>query len=104
MEKHPNPFRGEVGLQLGKACLRLRPTFTRLVAAEAEIGSLVCLLDRVSAGDVRLGEMAALFWHSLEAEDMKREELEEAILAAGVAACLTPCRQLLLAIFKGQGC
>lgn len=96
-----NPLRGEVALELGGRALRLRPSFARLVAAEAETGSLLVLLERVAAGDVRLGEMAALLWHCLDSDVMPRAEFEAAVLEAGVSACLAPYRALLLSIFKG---
>ena len=96
-----NPLRGEVALLLGGRTLRLRPTFSRVVAAEAETGSLLALLERVSAGDVRLGEVVALVWHCLEDGELERGALEVAVLEAGVSVCLAPYRALLLSIFKG---
>lgn len=94
-----NPVRGEVRLVLGSAAFRLRPTFSALVAAEAEVGSLFRLLERAGTGDVRLSEMGALFWHCLSERNCERAAFEEQVLAAGPAALLTPYRALLAAIF-----
>jgi Phage tail tube protein, GTA-gp10 len=60
-----NPARGEAVLVLENAALMLRPTFAALVAAEEEIGPLFALVERAAAGELRLGEMVALFWHCL---------------------------------------
>lgn len=61
----PNPLRGEASLLIDGAKRLLRPTFTALVAAEEELGPLFALVERVGAGQLRLAEMAALFWHCL---------------------------------------
>lgn len=80
----------------------LRPTFARLVAAEAEIGSLFALLDRAVGGDVRLAEMAALFWHCLDGEETDRAAFGEEMLSAGVAGLLPSYRALLSAAFAAE--
>jgi hypothetical protein len=77
----------------------LRPTFAALVAAEGEIGSLFQMLDRVANGEVRLAEMAALFWHCLsEPED--RGVFEAELLECGPANLLPALRGLLSAVFR----
>lgn len=86
---------------LGDAALRLRPSFSALVAAEAEVGSLFRLLDRAGAGDVKLSEMEALFWHCLSERSCERAAFEERVLSAGPLALLKPYRTLLAAIFGG---
>lgn len=96
-----NPVRGELSLALGDAALRLRPSFSALVAAEGEVGSLFRLLERAGAGDVKLSEMAALFWHCLCERPCERAEFEERVLATGPLALLLPYRTLLAAIFGG---
>ena len=58
-----NPVRGEASLRVGETDILLRPTFAALVAAEEEIGSLFALVERAAAGQLRLSEMVALFWH-----------------------------------------
>ena len=94
-----NPLRGEVGLPLGGRTLLLRPSFSALVAAEAEVGSLFRLLDRAAAGDVRLSDMGALFRHCAEVASEARSDFEAELLAAGPAGLLEPYRALLTAIF-----
>lgn len=94
-----NPLRGEVELSLGNRTLRLRPSFSALVAAEAEVGSLFRLLDRAASGDVRLTDMGALFWNCAQSQDAERSFFEGELLAAGPSTLLTPYRALLTAIF-----
>ncbi|MGL6043741.1 MAG: gene transfer agent family protein [Sandaracinobacteroides sp.] len=94
-----NSLRGEVILRLGSGDRLLRPTFAALVAAETEIGSLFRLLERVAAEDVRLTEMAALFWHCL-ADKGERVQFEEELVAAGPATLLPTYRALLVAVFR----
>ncbi|WP_242526289.1 gene transfer agent family protein [Novosphingobium sp. KA1] len=99
-----NGLRGEAMLAIGDASHRLRPTFTALVAAEEELGPLFALVERAGAGQLRLSEMAALFWHCLDAQGRPpREAVGEAVLAAGLAACAAPLRTLLGQILKGAG-
>jgi len=96
-----NGLRGEVALSILAGDYRLRPSFERLIAAEAETGSLIGLLDRASAGDIRLGEMSALLWHCLDAGRPDRTVFEQALLETGISAFLPAYRAVLLSIFKG---
>ncbi|KMS55356.1 hypothetical protein V474_20185 [Novosphingobium barchaimii LL02] len=97
-----NPLRGEASLAIAGTPRRLRPTFTALVAAEEELGPLFALVERAGAGELRLGEMAALFWHCLaDREALPREAVGEAVMAQGLAACAAPLRTLLAQILKG---
>ncbi|WP_067737917.1 gene transfer agent family protein [Novosphingobium naphthalenivorans] len=100
----PNPLRGEATLMIEGAAHILRPSFSALVAAEEELGPLFALVERAGAGELRLGEMAALFWHCLAApERVSRETVGAAVLAQGLAACAAPLRVLLSQILKGAG-
>jgi hypothetical protein len=98
-----NSLRGEAALRMsGRDCL-LRPSFAALVAAEEELGPLFALVERAGAGQLRLGELAALFWHCLaERDTVTREQVEEAVLACGLAACAAPLRTLLGQILQGR--
>jgi hypothetical protein len=58
-----NSVRGEASLRVGETDILLRPTFAALVPAEEEIGPLFALVERAAAGQLRLSEMVALFWH-----------------------------------------
>jgi hypothetical protein len=99
-----NPLRGEAMLVIGGVPHILRPSFSALVAAEEELGPLFALVERAGAGELRLGEMAALFWHCLAShERISREAVGEAVTAQGLAACAGPLRTLLSQILKGTG-
>ncbi|WP_159976666.1 MULTISPECIES: gene transfer agent family protein [unclassified Novosphingobium] len=98
----PNPLRGEASLPIAGTPRCLRPTFTALVAAEEELGPLFALVERAGAGELRLAEMAALFWHCLADRDaLTREAVGEAVVTQGLAACAAPLRTLLAQILKG---
>jgi hypothetical protein len=96
-----NEIRGEVALRLPGGVVVLRPSFGALVAAEAELGSLFALLERAGCGEVRLGEMAGLFWHCAVAPEMVRDRFEAELVALGPARLLGPYKALLGAIFGG---
>lgn len=97
-----NPFRGEATLVVAGQPRLLRPSFSALVAAEEELGPLFALVERAGAGQLRLGEMAALFWHCLaDRADLTREAVGEAVLAQGLAAASAPLRVLLGQILQG---
>jgi hypothetical protein len=89
-----------VALSVGGRERVLRPTFAALVAAEGEVGSLFALLERAAAGEVRLSEMGALFWHCLDRPDGEaRPAFEAELLEAGPARLLPRFRALLAAVF-----
>lgn len=99
-----NPFRGEAVLLIGGQPLVLRPTFGALVAAEQELGPLFGLVERASAGQLRLTEMVGLFWHCLrERSGLDRDDFAEAVAHEGLAACTPPLRALIVQILKGAG-
>lgn len=99
-----NPHRGETSLEVGGAERLLRPSFAALVAAEEELGPLFALVERAGAGELKLSEMAALFWHCLADRDgVSREDLGEAIARLGLAACVKPLRVLLGQVLQGGG-
>jgi len=98
-----NPYRGEAALIVAGSPRLLRPSFTALVAAEEELGPLFALVERAAAGQLRLGEMAALFWHCLADRDgLPREAVGEAVTSQGLAACAGPLRVLLAQILQGD--
>lgn len=82
----------------------LRPSFAALVAAEEEIGPLLALVERASAGQIRLAEIVALFWHCLkDPAGTDRDAFGAAVTEAGLAACTVPLRALIMQILKGSG-
>jgi hypothetical protein len=98
-----NPHRGEASLVVAGAPRLLRPSFTALVAAEEELGPLFALVERAAAGQLRLAEMAALFWHCLaEHQGLSRDAVGEAVASQGLAACAGPLRTLLAQILQGR--
>lgn len=101
-EAQANPHRGEASLVIGGLEHLLRPTFTALVAAEEELAPLFALVERAGAGQLRLGEMAGLFWHCLaDKGGLTREQLGQAVAELGLAACAKPLRVLLGQILQG---
>jgi len=99
-----NPHRGEATLEIGGQPCLLRPSFSALVAAEEELGALFALVERAGAGELRLAEMTALFWHCLASrEGLTRERVGEAVMRLGLAACAKPLRALLAQILQGSG-
>lgn len=99
-----NDYRGEAVLLIAGVRLLLRPSFGALVAAEAELGPLFALVERAAAGGLTLAEMAALFWHCIEArpEALTRERLGEALIAQGLARVTPALRVLLGQVLQGQ--
>ncbi|MGL4542147.1 MAG: gene transfer agent family protein [Polymorphobacter sp.] len=99
-----NPYRGEAAIDVAGHRLVLRPSFEALVAAEAELGPLFALVERAAAGDLRLAEMAALFWHCLVArpESLGRAQLGDALVEHGLATMTPVLRVLLGQILQGR--
>lgn len=97
-----NPERGEAVLVIEDIPRLLRPTFSALVAAEEDLGPLFALVERAGEGQLRLREMAALFWHCLADKDrIDRDAVGEAVLALGLARAANPLRVLLAQILQG---
>ena len=84
--------------------LTLRPTFSALVAAEEELGSLFALVERAASGGLKLGEMAGLFWHCLDErpDGLTRADFSEAVAAGGLAAATPALKVLLRQILQGR--
>ena len=99
-----NPVRGEAAILIAGRPRVLRPTFSALVAAEEELGSLFALVERAGEGRLRLEELAALFWHCLaDRGEVSRESVGDAIVAQGLAASSKPLKTLLYQILQGAG-
>jgi hypothetical protein len=98
-----NPLRGEAAIMVDGTPRLLRPSFTALVAAEDELGPLFALVERAGKGELRLAEMAALFWHCLApGTGLTRDQLGDAVLALGLAEAAKPLRILLGQILQGR--
>jgi hypothetical protein len=100
MTRPANAARGETQV----AAIVLRPSFAALVAAEEELGPLFALVERAAAGQLKLSEMVALFWHCrFEAPlELTREAFGEAVAADGLAAATPALKSLLGQILAGQ--
>lgn len=98
-----NAQRGEASIEVDGRKLLLRPSFSALVAAEEEFGPLFALVERAGAGELRLAEMAGLFWHCLsDRNGVSREQVSQSVIAAGLAASTKPLRTLLGQILQGS--
>jgi len=99
-----NILRGEAELLVRGERLKLRPSFAALVAAEEELGPLFGLVERASAGELRLAEMVALFWHCRcdWPGAVTREHVGEAVAAQGLASVTPALKAILQQILSGQ--
>jgi hypothetical protein len=99
-----NPVRGEALVRVAGLALVLRPSFAALVAAEEELGPLFRLVERAAAGELRLAELVALFWHCLRdrPEGLTRDAFAEGLAAAGLAAATPALRVLLRQVLQGR--
>lgn len=99
-----NPYRGEASIAVGGETLVLRPSFTALVAAEQELGSLFALVERASDGKLCLEEIAALFDHLSPGrpQGITRDRIGQAIVEQGLSGTTPILRQLLGQILQGQ--
>ncbi|HEY0625477.1 MAG TPA: gene transfer agent family protein [Allosphingosinicella sp.] len=99
-----NAVRGEAAIVVAGEALVLRPSFEALVAAEEELGPLFALVERAAEGGLRVGEMAALFWHCVrERPDWcTREKVGAAIAEAGLAKVTPALKLLLVQILQGR--
>ncbi|ODT91467.1 MAG: hypothetical protein ABS86_02515 [Sphingobium sp. SCN 64-10] len=99
----PNPARGESALHVDGLALVVRPSFTALVAAEQEIGSLLALAERAAEGRILLREIEALLWHCLadRPEGLARERLGAALLVLGLTGAVPVLRMILRQILSG---
>lgn len=98
-----NAVRGEASILIDDALQLLRPSFDALVRAEEELGPLFALVERAGEGQLRLAEIAALFWHCLaEPAGLTRAAVGEAVVAMGLAEAAKPLRVLLGEILRGK--
>jgi hypothetical protein len=99
-----NPHRGEASLVVAGETLVLRPSFSALVAAEQELGSLFALVERAADGGLKLEELAALFDHLSAGRPaaITRERIGEAIVALGLAKVTPVLRVVLGQILSGR--
>lgn len=99
-----NACRGEANFEVAGETLVLRPSFTALVGAEEELGSLFDLVERAAEGRLRLVEIVALFDHLSKArpEGITRERIGEAVVEKGLAGVTPVLRIVLAQILQGR--
>ena len=104
MTRSANKARGEASLLLESGAVVLRPSFAALVAAEEELGPLFSLVERAAAGELKLFEMVALFWHCRHHADaeMTRAMFSESVTKAGFSAMTPALKILLVQILSGR--
>lgn len=96
-------MRGEAAILIDGIERNLRPSFDALVRAEEELGPLFALVERAGEGQLKLAEIAGLFWHCLaDRGGLTREAIGEAVLAMGLAEAARPLRALLGEILRGR--
>ncbi|MGE4429142.1 MAG: gene transfer agent family protein [Sphingobium sp.] len=102
-QRQANALRGEASLLVRGERVMLRPAFAALVAAEEELGPLFALVERASAGELRLAEMIALFWHCRHGwpDAITRADLGEAVAAQGLAGVTPALKAVLRQILTG---
>lgn len=99
-----NPARGETVVTIAGRPRLLRPTFDALVRAEEDLGPLLALVERAGAGQLRLAEIAGLFWYCLaDRGGLTRDKVGQAVLEQGLAETAGPLRALLTEVLKGSG-
>lgn len=98
-----NAQRGESTIVIDATMYVLRPSFSALVAAEEELGSLFAIVDRAAEGKITLAEIAALLWHCLPSEDRpERDQVGEAVMTLGLLEATKPVRIILGEVLKGS--
>jgi hypothetical protein len=98
-----NAVRGEASLTVAGQARLLRPSFTALIAAEDELGPLFALVERAGGGQLRLGDVSALFWHCLaDRSGLTRDDVGEAVVSVGLAGIAAPLRAVLQQILQGR--
>ena len=99
-----NAVRGEASLVVGGETLVLRPTFAALVAAEEELGSLFEIVEQAAAGNLRIGQIVALFDHLSRGrpEGISRERIGEAVVEKGLAGVTPTLKLVLTQVLQGR--
>ena len=99
-----NPYRGEASFEVAGEKLVLRPTFSALIAAEEELGSLFAIVERAAAGALRLQQIVALFDHlsSSRPKAITRERIGDAVVEKGLVGVTPTLKVVLSQILQGR--
>lgn len=98
-----NALRGETSITVSGRSFILRPSFTALVSAEAELGSLFAMVERASEGSLTVAEITGLLWYCI-APDVRpeRDMLGAAVLELGLVEAAKPVRAIFAQVLKGS--
>lgn len=99
-----NAYRGEASLEVAGETLVLRPSFSALIAAEEELGSLFEIVERAAEGLLRLNQIVALFDHLSRGRPkaITRERIGEAVVEKGLAGIAPTLKLVLKQILQGR--
>jgi hypothetical protein len=99
-----NAYRGEANIEVAGEKLLLRPTFSALVAAEEELGSLFAIVERAAEGALRLQQIVALFDHLScgRPQAITRDRIGEAVIEKGLAKITPTLKLVLTQILQGR--
>ena len=99
-----NPYRGEASIEGGGETLVLRPTFSALIAAEEELGSLFEIVERAAEGLLKLQQIVALFDHLSRGRPaaITRERIGDAVVDKGLTGISPTLKIVLGQILQGR--
>lgn len=99
-----NAYRGEASLVVAGETLVLRPSFSALVAAEEELGSLFEIVERAAEGALKLHQIVALFDHLSRERPpaITRERIGEAVVEKGLAGVTPTLKLVLTQVLQGR--
>jgi len=108
MSDRANSLKGEVEIRLGGERYVLRPSFTAIMAIEAELGGVVPLARRAAKGDFGLRDLTVIVREGLNAhalaaggKQLDADRVGAMILTEGVAHVAGPVRDFLTAVLSG---
>ncbi|URD62210.1 GTA-gp10 family protein [Sphingomonas sp. KRR8] len=81
----------------------IRSTFSALVAAEEELGSLINLIDRAGKSELKLAEIATLFDHlSTDRQpEISRDAIGRSMVVMGLSKVTPMLRTIFSQILQG---
>ena len=99
-----NPYRGEASIEVGGESLVLRPTFSALIGAEEELGSLFEVVERAAEGLLKLQQIVALFDHISRGRPaaITRERIGDAVVEKGLTGISPTLKIVLGQILQGR--
>ena len=98
-----NPLRGDVEITLDDQVQVMRLTLGSLVTLEAEVGSILELVERFEAGNAHAQDVLAVLFCGLQGHgwDGQSEELRQAHIDGGYVTAVQKAAELLSLSFGG---